>query len=442
LKAPHRYARRTLGSLLFVCCAFRLPAALGQDLSQGIASWAEATVGRSSVRWVGQRVAVPLPTARPASLATLDSELWPLRVHISEGLSPARWLLARDVLLRAERSYALFQASGLLSARAEPAPGHSMRRDLYLVERDVTGAARDDTEVVSDLDASLSFAMLDARTLASARDACVAQALLEAELLELDPAESEVVRKASARYFAWLVSGDSCPPAQAASSLTHDAQGVLHDPEELARWFRALGARQDRNRGVFMENMWQFARQHTWEGSGLRGSPDLFEAIAKALSLSHDKLEEVSGELANDSALAAFTGALERDPRRVAFSGLPAHLPASAALDVLDTSYQLIDLEGARPGARLTIWARGEYGVRWVLSATLLDRDGRALGTVNAPVHKHPETELTLELTGESHFVLASVTNMGNGLPDPDLARAPELARSTRLIIARANDGL
>jgi hypothetical protein len=435
--------------LFVLCCAradlrqetaaFALPAAHGQELSQGIASWAEATVGRSSVRWVGQRVPAPLPTARPTSLAALDSELWPLRVHVSEGLSQARWLLARDVLLRAERSYALFQASGVFAARAEPAPGHSMRRDLYLVERDATGAGRDDTEVVSDLDASLAFALLDARTPASARDACVAQALLEAELLELDPAESEVVRKASAQYFAWLASGDSCATAEPARALTHDAQGVLHEPEKLARWFRALGARQDRNRGVFMENMWQFARQYTWEGSGLRGSPDLFEAIAKALTLSHDKLEEISGELANESALAACAGALDQEPRRVAFSSLPAHLPASAALDVLDTSYQLIDLEGARPGARLTIWARGEYGVRWVLSATRLDRDGRTLGTVNAPVHKQPDTELTVELSGETHFVLASVTNMGNGLPDPDLPRAPELARSTRLIIALAD---
>jgi hypothetical protein len=411
----------------------------GQELSQGIASWAEATVGRSSVRWAGQRVAAPAPTARPTSMAALDSESWPLRVHITGAVSSARLALARDVLARAEGTYALLQESGLFVPRAASSPGHPLRRDLYLVERDLSAAMRDDTEVVSDLDAASAFALLALRTPASMRDACLAQALIEAELLEADPAESEVVRGASARYFAALLSGETCPPATPQSALTHSEQGVLHDAEKLAGWLAALAARQDHNRGVFLANMWQFARQQTWEGSGLRGSPDLFEAIAKALELGHDKLEEIAGGLANQRALGAFTGSPDQDRERVRFSQLPAHRPPSPALAVLDSNYQLIDLEGARPGTQLTIWARGEYGVRWVLSATRLDREGRPLGTVDAPVHKNPDTELTLALDGETRFVLASVTNLGSGLPDPDLAALPELARSVRLIIAVAD---
>jgi hypothetical protein len=214
---------------------------------------------------------------------------------------------------------------------------------------------------------------------------------------------------------------------------------VLHDADQLAHWFHALGARQDRNRGVFMENMWQFARQLTWEGSGLRGSPDLFEAIAKALELSQDKLEEIAGQLSNESALDALSGSPAEQTQRTLFSQLPAHLPASAPLDVLDSSAQLIDLEGARPGTRLTIWARGEFGVRWALSATRLDARGRVLATVNAPVHKNPDTELTLELDADTHFVLASATNLGSGLPDPDLATRPQNVRAVRLIVARAD---
>jgi hypothetical protein len=73
-----------------------------------------------------------------------------------------------------------------------------------------------------------------------------------------------------------------------------------------------------------------------------------------------------------------------------------------------------------------------------VLSATRLDARGRNLGTVNAPVHKNPDTELTLELDDETRYVLVSVTNFGDGLPDADEEPRPELARSARLIVARA----
>jgi hypothetical protein len=245
------------------------------------------------------------------------------------------------------------------------------------------------------------------------------------------------LRKASARYFARLLSGDACTEQDAPAQLTRDETGVLRDPDKLARWLEALSARQDHNRGVFLENMWQFARQKTWEGSGLRGSPDLFEAIAKALELSHDKLEEIAGELANRAALAAPVE-LAGQTAGVPWSRLPAHLAPSAPLSVLDSSFQWIDLEGARPGERLTIWARGEYGVRWVLSATRLDAEGHILGTVNAPIHKHPDTELTIELEGATRFVLASVSNLGNGLPDADVEPRPEFARSVRMIVAPA----
>lgn len=411
------------------------PQARAQELSQGIAAWAEATVGKSSVRWVGQRVAAPEPTARPASVAGLDSELWPLRVQLTGALTPARLALARELLARAEQVHALLAASGLFAPSSSL--GEAMRRDLYLVDAGASGAACDDTELVSDLDGASAYAWVATRTPAALRTSCVAEALIEAHLLELDPAEDATLRKASARYFARLVSGEACSERDAPAELTRDETTVLRDPDKLARWLGALSARQDHNRGVFLENMWQFARQKTWEGSGLRGSPDLFEAIAKALELSHDKLEEIAGELANRAALAAPFVELTAQRSRVAWSRLPAHLPASAPLAVLDTSYQWIDLEAPRPGERLTIWSRGEYGVRWVLSATRLDAAGRILGTVNAPVHKSPDGELMLELDGATRYVLASVTNLSNGLPDADLEPRPEFARSVRMIVAR-----
>jgi hypothetical protein len=446
LKARHRYERRALVPRLRALCLDALGlAALGlaaphtacaQDLAQGIAAWAEATVGKSSVRWVGQRVLFPEPTARPASTGTLVSQLWPLRVHLTNAPSAVRMSQGRQVLAHAEQAYALLEASGLFALRGDVSPGHSIWRDLYLVEGERSRAALDDTQVVSDLDAGAAFALFDPRTPRELGDACLSEVLVTAELLELDPAESPSLRGASARYVSELITGETCADAPGSTSLTHSEQGVLQDVDKLAGWLSALGARQDQNRGLFIHSMWHFARQKTWEGSGLRGSPDLFEAIAKALEFQHEKLEQIGGEIANASALRAFSGELSSERARVRFSALPAHLVASPALGVLDSHLQLIDLEGARPGAQLTIWSRGEFGVRWALSATRLDERGRSLATVNAPVHKNPDTELTLELDAATRFVLASVTNMGSGLPDADVVPAPALARSARLIVA------
>jgi hypothetical protein len=171
---------------------------------------------------------------------------------------------------------------------------------------------------------------------------------------------------------------------------------------------------------VFLENMWQFARQLTWQGDGLRGSPDVIEASAKALELGHERLEEVAAGLAASAALRALPPGPIPVTQAVRYSALPAHLAPSAPLWALDASLRLIDLEQPRAGERLTIWARGEAGVRWALGATRLAADGRVLAQQIAPVLKVPDTELQLELDAETRFVLVAVVNMGPGIPDAE----------------------
>jgi hypothetical protein len=193
----------------------------------------------------------------------------------------------------------------------------------------------------------------------------------------------------------------------------------------------------DQNRGAFVQNMWHFARQRTWEGRGLRGSPDLIEAVAKALELSHTKLEEIAGELANQRALEC-EGEVLRSAARVTWSALPVHMPPIAPpLAPLDSAFLLVDLSTSKPGQQLRVWSRGEVGPRWVLSATRLDAHGRALASINAPVRKYPDSELLVELDASTRFVLVSVTNLANGLPDPDLP-STHLERSVRLIVDAA----
>jgi hypothetical protein len=411
-------------------------AAAGQSGIEGVDGWAEAVVGRSTSKWAGQRVEFPLASPRPATLGRLDSLSIPLSVHVTAGAQAER---AREVLRNAEAAYALLAGAGLFAAHGDGGQAGTWNRDLYLVdaapEQDGTappsGARLDATEPAFGVDGARAFALLDARVPSARLLACTAQALVEAELYELDPAEAAVVREGSAAYFAWLATGESC--AGETDLVQTRTRGLLRDPAAFFAFLRALGARMDHNQGGFVQSMWHFARQRTWEGTGLRGSPDLLEAIARRFELEHTKLEEVAGELANWRALERPGEALESAPR-VAFGALPAHLPPSPALGPLDSAFLLIDLEQPRPGQQLRVWSRGEVGPRWVLTATRLDALGSALSSVNAPVRKYPESELHMELDARTRFVLVSITNLAGGVPDPDLPPGL-LDHSARLIV-------
>ncbi|HEX6241463.1 MAG TPA: hypothetical protein VFZ61_11235, partial [Polyangiales bacterium] len=278
--------------------------ALAQDVEQqekddqvipGLSEWADAVTRRSNLRWVGQRVAEPEPRAHPESSAWLDSERWPLRVHTTGTLSPASLQRARELLAAAEQALGLGAETGVFALQRP--------LDLYLVDSPDQGAFAGTASVWSELDAREVFAQLDVRTPSSALPACSAEVLMDSILFGLDPAERSTLRSASAAYFGALVQGEGCGSEATRESLSFDQRELLGTPAALRAWLEALGAKRDRNRGVFLENMWQFARQLTWEGEGLRGSPDLIEAIAKALELNHERLEEVAAALAASAAL-------------------------------------------------------------------------------------------------------------------------------------------
>jgi hypothetical protein len=390
------YVRRGPWVLLILLLA--LPGRASAQLLEGLDAYSDAVVGLATTKWTGPRVAAPVPEARPSTDQQLDSLDWPLSVHAGSDLSTAR---LESALVAAEEAFALLFEHGFVSSFGD---GQGAR-DVYLVDGDPERAAVDAMGNFSALDGARAFALVDAHLPTIRLRACVAQALMDAELLELDPAEHPALRRGVAAYFAWLITGEPCEDEPRAAPFESPFRTVA----SAQAWFERLSARQDRNRGTFLFDMWQFARQRTWEGQDLRASPDLLEAIAKALSMAHESFDLVAGELAE-----------ARPPvRTLALAALPAfpdkHLPPLA---VLGSTQLRIQLAEPRPGTRLRAWSRADAG-RYTLSAQRLDARGQALSRLELP----PRTsgQLSIELDASTFAVAITLTRVADvGLPDPD----------------------
>jgi hypothetical protein len=421
------------------------------QLSDTLTRFADSTVGLSSRKWAGPRVPFPPPRARPTSTARLDSARWPVSVHAAQGVSPAR---VAQVLEAAETTLDLLYAAGFLTSFGDAGQAGTAGHDVYVLDGDVSNlpvlggtplatsltagqaqplgseaapsarAYLDASGNFSALDGARAFAVLDARLPATKVLACTAQALIEAQLFELDPAESRGVREASAAYFATLLSGEpACDEAAPDLAAYPFRAGATTDG---ADWLARLSTREDRSRGTFLFDTWQLARQQTWEGHALRASPDLLEAIAKALELERTPFDLVAGELAEARALA-----LPAAIREVRWDALPAFTPKSdPALAPLGSKHLRVQLGQPRPGLRLRAWARGEAGGRYTLSATRLDASGHALSRLELAPRQDPNGQLSIELDAATHAVLVSVTRVADvGLPDPDAVAADDLRR-------------
>lgn len=405
--------RFRLGRVLGLLLLAMLPARAGRaQLIPGVESWADATVGLSTTKWRGPRVPYPVPRARPVLSTHVDSRDWPLTVHAPASLPATD--LARFVRA-AEEAYLSLHQAGFLSSFGDAGQGGTSGRDLYVVEGAERGAsaALDASGNFSALDGARAFALLDARLPRAKLLACAAQALMEAELYELDPAESAAVRTSSAAYYAYLLSGefgcdDDATPRAEASPFGADESATG------AAWLARLGAREDRGRGIFLYDMWQFARQRTWEGRDLRASPDLLEAIAKALELRHEPFGKVAAELAAQAALAG-----EVSVRTLPFRALPASL-SGPPLAPLGSRHLRVELSAPRPGTRLRVWATASPGARFALAAARIDARGAVLARLDAPVRADPVTQLSVELDAQTRAVQITVTNVDDGLPDPD----------------------
>ncbi|HEY6882073.1 MAG TPA: hypothetical protein VI299_28785, partial [Polyangiales bacterium] len=410
------YVRRGPWSLLVLLLASLLaPRTASAQLIEGLESYSDAVVGLSTTRWAGPRVPAPERAERPPATQQLDSRWWPLRVYAGPRTSPSR---LRATLHAAESSFEALFLAGFLTSFGDG----DGARDLYLVDQlEPASAGIDALGNFSGLDGARAFATVDVRLPGSHLASCVARALLEAQLLELDPAENAALRRGVAAYFAWLSTGQSCEDEPRA----RPEQNPFATVASAQAWLERLSARQDRNRGTFLFDMWQFARQRTWEGADLRGSPDLLEAIAKALAIAHDDFELVAGELAE--------GLWNEAPARtLSFAALPAFPDKRAPpLEVLGSAQLRIHLGEPRPGTRLRAWSRAEGG-RYTLSALRMDALGAPLSRLELPARTNGQ--LSIELDARTFAVAITLTRVADlGLPDPD-APSPE-PRSAGLIV-------
>jgi hypothetical protein len=201
--------------------------------------------------------------------------------------------------------------------------------DLYLVRGDHDHDARSDgPREVGPLDGVSVFATLDPTVPDAWLEACVAAAYGEALALFLDPAESPAWRRATAAYLAYVHTGRfGCDDGDVSLQQREPWRGWVEGAAgDGAGGAILLAALSERHGTRFVRDVWDLARQSTWEGEGLRGAPDLWMALDVALELSGEPLDDWLSELAiarvfgtgNDPGVAGNGNGngIGRDPRR------------------------------------------------------------------------------------------------------------------------------
>jgi hypothetical protein len=424
----------------------------GVDPNETIDDLAAYLARASETTWTGPRVDPPAEVPRPEIPLAVRSEIAPLAIHADPAV-PA------DVLDRAlaalEDAYVTMNAAGWPTPVPDGGYGGTGELDLYLMapprhgatsdgqSAPLAGAATDALVAWSYLDAASTFAWVDPDVDAAALPACVASAYAQTVLLGQDPAEAEAWRRATSDWLAWQITGrygcdDGVITAQQQEAWRSPIEGAAGRGGGGALFLTWLSDRHDRGRGIFIRDLWALARQRTWEGAGLRASPDLWEAIEVAVELSADEFDAAY----EDFAVARwFTGAAEREAHSPVsiLNDLPpdgmvphaeAPLPGPRGhrtgafepfLEPLGSGYALYDVADASDGTTLRVWLRGEYGVRWSFVAVKLDVDGKELGRITAPPReRHPNGFLEVDLT-DTDRVLVVVTNLSSRRPDADL---------------------
>lgn len=392
-------------------------------------------------KWKGQVVPYPQPEQRPgAQPLLLRSWLYPLSVHAPKTVSFDQ---AERVLSHLEQAYELLGETGWPLPLPDGGAGGSGDFDLYLVpESQASVAAYAEGDVLwTLLDSATAYVVVNPRVPAQLLPAYLVSALVQAALLEQDPAEAPSWRQATGAFVAWLATGQfGCDQAVVDQQLEPWRGWVSDQPGSGAGGafiLAMLSESQDGGTGTFLRELWQFARQKSRLGDMLRGSPDVFEALARALENAGQSLDKLAVDLA---VARYFAGPSERRrwapwfalrtlPPEAAvpvvdigrLDGLPRRLAAAEPpLETFGSGYFVIDTTGRSLPMQLEIWLRGEYGARWSLVAVRLAADGSEAGRVAAPPKRDPNSYLTVELTPDTAKVLMVVTNLIEGVPDAD----------------------
>lgn len=403
--------------------------------------------GLSSRVWGGPRVPEPLPSRRPELPVARWAIDGSLAVHAAPSVDPARVDAAFEALELARD--ALF-AAGWGVPLPDGGRGGTMGFDLYLVDEPLGAkAATDGLDRTGTLDAALTYALVGADEVDL--EACVIDAYAQAISLGLDPAESERVRRAFAAWLTYrITSRAGCEDALEAWQREPEAgpfDDALHGGAGGALFLELLDERSGGD-GSFPRELHQLMRQRTWEGEGLRASPDVWESIEAIVRSEggrfHDLLVELSVARAAVAEATPYRviAALDSPPRALretAPDALPWHSPPSArGVAAGGAAYaRLHASDELAPGAALRVWLQGEYGVRFSLVALALDSRGRELARRASPPGGTLHTAFVpLVVPDAAHEILLVGVGLGFERPDEDL---PEpVARRLRFVIDSA----
>ena len=440
-----------------------------------VASWARVLAEATAPRWIGPRVPWAPPSARPQVPLAVSSWTRPVAVHATDAVAQATVLRALRAL---EDAHAWMEDAGWGAPVSDAGRGGDDGLDLYLVSPrgsdapgsfDVPSAAPgepDDAPARSvqvgydsrvawtDLDTATTFASVDADVEPEALEACVTSAYAQAVLAGSDPAEAPAWRRALGTWLGWQITGTFCDPEALAWAQARAERALVgHAPgsgEAGAFLLAVLSARHDGGTGRFVRDLWQLARQRTWEGDALRAEPDLWHAIEHALEVSREPLVRIVPDLAvgrwftgGRAGLGARAVPFLRDaPGEVVPAGRAswARMPRTLVhgepeLGPFGSAYALVDVEAAPPQSSLRVWLRGELGVRWSLVAVRLDRAGRELGRMEATPRREPRAYLPVELDATTAQVLLVVTLLPWRAPEAD--EPDEAVRGFKLVVDR-----
>jgi hypothetical protein len=427
----------------------------------GLQEWADSTSQAAAPKWKGPRVEFPpLESLQVGGRASRDgmqhdraraTNPAPLRVEISSQSPVAvSWRSDEEAswtspAMRAlEASQAVMRSMGWRPAfprivydeAKQPRAAHMVDMLLVLDEQrsEPASASTDGPVLWSPLDSASTYAVVNPR-LCPDLLACVLQAYAEAVLLAMDPAEHVHWRRATALY---LTSEVTFHPIdreyeQSEHEAPHLGLAPNHERPSSGAFLRWVATRWQPGGVQFARELWDFARQRTWEGAGLRASPDVWMCLEQIAKHHQDDLTRVLEEYLASRSLNAPQATLAA---KYAFDELPKHTPVwDPPLRPLGSRSMVVSTDPLHAPSTLKLWLDGEFGVRWSMTAIKLDAHGREIGRVTMPWQKKPKGYLAVELQPATHAVRVTVGNLGEGTPDAD--DSSNLARTAKLIVGK-----
>lgn len=407
-------------------------------------------------QWKGPTVETPIAVTRPTTSGPiLRSAIAPVSVHGAVDMDLHRVQLALRAL---EDAHAGLAALQLPMPTPDGSLGGDGSFDVYFDPgtRDIQ-AAVDGPAFLSPYDGLRVYGLADARLAEHELSACMNQLLAEAALLALDPAESTVMRRASAWALTLQSTGELGCRGPVARLQGEPWRGLFEaeTAETTGLFLATLSTRQDGGSSAFLLDTWQFARQDSRDRVTLRASPDVLEALLRGLENAQEDPDTLFVAFSVDRYFAGRKGLSHNAPpgplrqlpeglsvpvlARLGAPDLPKHVYAQHDLRPYGSAYAEVDTSGIGPGGSLRVWLRGDPYLRFALTAVRLDAKGKELGRVSAPPRSESSAYLPVLHTEGMASAIIVVTALPKPGHDVDDQKTPQRA-GFKLIFDKASN--